>query len=90
MKILAVPAVVLACALGLLAELLCAAQNPEPNYDEAKVPKYVLPDPSEDGQAARRSRMQPPGRHGAVRRFCELFREHMYGHSPGRPSGHVV
>jgi hypothetical protein len=82
-KTLAVPAVALACALGLFTRS-SAAQNPEPNYDEAKVPKYVLPDPFKmaSGEAVTDATAWETLRRPEI---LELFREHMYGHSPGRP-----
>lgn len=56
-----------------------------PNYDESKVPPYVLPDPLrfEDGRNVRNARDWRRRRAEVL----ELFREHMYGHSPGRPRG---
>jgi hypothetical protein len=84
MKTPAVPALVLACGLGLLFHR-AAGQQPEPNYDEAKVPKYVLPDPlvmstgeKVSDKNAWETRRRPE--------ILELFREHMFGHSPGRPA----
>jgi hypothetical protein len=54
------------------------------NYDEAKVPPYTLPDPLvmvngqkvTDAQAWRKERRPE---------ILELFRTHMFGHSPARP-----
>ncbi len=59
-------------------------QNPEINYDEAKVPQYTLPDPLllSDGErvtdAATWSQRRRP-------EILRLFEEHVYGKSPGRP-----
>ena len=54
------------------------------NYDESKVPKYTLPDPlvMQNGQ-----RVTDPETWRTKRRpeILELFRTHVYGHSPGRP-----
>jgi len=54
------------------------------NYDESKVPAYTLPDPlvTLDGR-----RVTTPEMWFKVRRpeILELFRTHVYGHSPGRP-----
>ncbi len=65
---------------------IAIAQVPEPNYDEQKVPAYVLPDPltGADGRA-----VNDAAQWCSVRRaeILELFREHMYGRSPGRPAG---
>jgi len=68
--------------MGLTAE----AQPADANYDEAKVPTYTLPDPlrSEDGRAVERANQWTRKRRGEV---LELFREHVYGRSPGRPKG---
>ncbi|MHB8863539.1 MAG: glucuronyl esterase domain-containing protein [Pirellulaceae bacterium] len=67
--------------------LLCpisASQMPTPNYDEAKVPKYVLPDPlkCENGEPVKDAATWEGQRRPEI---LELFREHMFGHSPGRP-----
>lgn len=57
----------------------------EVNYDESKVPQYTLPDPlvSTKGKVIRSTK------EWATRRteILELFREHVYGKSPGRPEG---
>ena len=62
------------------------AQPKDANYDEAKVPKYKLPDPlvMENGERVKdaetwRSRRRPE--------ILRLFQEHMFGKSPGRPEG---
>ncbi len=57
------------------------------NYDEAKVPKYVLPDPlvAQDG-----TRVTDVATWRAKRRpeLLELFSREMYGRTPGgRPAG---
>ncbi|HID22114.1 MAG TPA: acetylxylan esterase, partial [Planctomycetaceae bacterium] len=56
------------------------------NYDESKVPAYTLPDPlvALDGR-----RVTTPQMWLEVRRpeILELFRTHVYGHSPGKPAG---
>ncbi len=56
------------------------------NYDEAKVPKYTLPDPlvMQNGEKVTsaetwRSKLRPE--------IIELFQTHVYGKSPGRPDG---
>lgn len=62
-------------------------RQPAFNFEEGRVPPYTLPGfPSEhgDGRDAR-----PRAREAWVRRhraeILELFREHVYGRSPGRP-----
>lgn len=61
------------------------AEAAEANYDEAKVPQYELPDPLvfEDGRPVRRARQWERRRRAEI---LELFAEHMYGRSPGRPA----
>ena len=63
---------------------LAFAQKSATNYDEAKVPKYTLPDPlvMADGTKvtdaeAWRARRRPE--------LLELFRTHVYGRAPGKP-----
>lgn len=79
----------LAALAGLLA-VAVSAQNPPPgpgiSYDEAKVPAYQLPDPLRftDGSPVKTARDWTRKRRGEI---LELFREHMYGHAPGRPRG---
>lgn len=61
-----------------------AAQNPEINYDESKVPPYTLPDPlvMSNGQ-----RVTDPATWRQKRRpeILNLFQTYVYGKSPGRP-----
>ena len=54
------------------------------HYDESKVPQYTLPDPLllADGQKVVDAKTWQETRRPRV---LELFREHMYGRSPGRP-----
>jgi len=61
------------------------AVPPEPNYDEAKVPHYVLPDPLTlaDGQPVTDAATWETRRRPEI---LELFREQMFGRSPGRPA----
>lgn len=56
------------------------------NYDEAKVPHYELPDPltTQDGTPVRSAKDWTEKRRPEV---LELFREHVYGHSPAKPNG---
>ena len=60
-------------------------QRSETNYDEQKVPKYVLPGPlvTSDGTIVTDSRTWQAKRRPEI---LELFRTHVYGRSPiGRP-----
>jgi hypothetical protein len=59
------------------------AQPPEANYDEAKVPKYTLPDPLvlENGERVKDAETWRTKRRPEILR---LFEEHMFGKSPGR------
>lgn len=68
----------------LAASLLLPAQEREPNYDETKVPAYVLPDPlvTEDGRRVRTARDWREIRRPEI---LELFRSQMYGRRPGPP-----
>ena len=59
-----------------------AKQQPAFNYDEARVPPYTLPDPLTLNGTTVRTRDEWTGRRLAI---LELFREHVYGRSPGRP-----
>lgn len=78
----------LALCLGALVAVASAA--PEggkrivPNYDEAKVPAYTLPDPLvlADGESVRDAKTWQTRRRGELLR---LFEEHVYGRAPGRP-----
>jgi hypothetical protein len=56
--------------------------QPDVNYDEAKVPPYTLPDPLDARDGRVRSLDAWKARRAAI---LELFREHVYGRSPGRP-----
>jgi len=59
-----------------------AKRQPAFNYDEAKVPPYTLPDPLTMNGTTVRTREAWAGRR---REILELFREQVYGRSPGRP-----
>jgi hypothetical protein len=62
------------------------AQQPGANYDEAKVPRFTLPDPLvlQSGAPVRDA-----GTWSSKRRpeILDLFRSQVYGRSPGRPAG---
>jgi hypothetical protein len=63
---------------------VACAQNKDANYDEAKVPKYSLPDPLvlRNGQPVKSARIWTEKRRPEL---LELFRAEMYGRRPGKP-----
>jgi hypothetical protein len=88
--LLGLPAVVLAQSGGWRANpdlvTRLTAQRPDTNYDEAKVRPYTLPDPLMAGTRRVRTQQEWPARRAAI---LELFRDTVYGRSPGRPT-HVA
>jgi len=64
--------------------LIGAGLAQEANYDEAKVPKYTLPDPlvCTDGTKVINSDLWRQKRRAEILR---LFEEHMFGKAPGKP-----
>ena len=59
-----------------------AAQRPDTNYEEARVPAYTLPDLLTSGTRAVTTPAEWPARREAI---LELFRDNVYGRSPGPP-----
>jgi len=61
-------------------------ESPDTNYDESKVPEYVLPDPlrMSDGACVVDSQMWTKQRRPQILR---LFEEHVYGKTPGKAAG---
>jgi hypothetical protein len=59
---------------------------PEPNYDEARVPKYTLPEllKLSDGAPVTNADTWTKRRRGEL---LELYRSQVFGRSPGRPAG---
>lgn len=78
-KTISLPAIIF-CASFFVAPTY-AQQIAEPNYDEAKVPEYVLPDPlvAEDG-----TKIETPEQWRNKRRpeILNLFKENMFGQFP--------
>lgn len=60
-----------------------AAKQPQFNYDEARVGDYTLPDPLKTSSGHVRTADEWKRHRPAV---LELFREHVYGRSPGKPA----
>jgi len=69
------PLVLLALALA------CQAQSPQTNYDEAKVPKYTLPNPLilRNGQPVRDAKTWNERRRAEI---LDLYRTEVFGRSP--------
>ncbi len=69
--------------LLVLAALL--AQRPAVNYDEAKVPKYTLPDPltMRNGERVRDAQTWVERRRPEI---LDLYRSEVFGRSPARPA----
>jgi hypothetical protein len=72
-------------ALLLFAALAASAQHDDANYDEAKVPKYTLPDPLvlQNGQPVNTAKTWNEKRRPEL---LDLFRTEMYGRRPGKPA----
>lgn len=83
MRLHHLPVFILMVASMSLNTVVCA-QEPEANYDESKVPQYALPDllVCKDGTRV----IDKAGWTGKRRpEVLELFREQMFGRSPGKP-----
>lgn len=63
-----------------------AQEAPPTNYDESAVPPYTLPDPlvMENGERVRDARAWQEKRRPEL---LQLFAEHVYGRTPGKPGG---
>ncbi len=59
-----------------------SAQRPDTNHDEARVPRYTLPDPLAGRSGPVRTPAQWTSRRDEI---LGLFRDTVYGRSPGRP-----
>ncbi len=70
--------------LFLVMEL--SAQDFQPNYDEAKVPSYTLPDPLV-GKDGKRIESAKAWRQMRRPELIGLFEEQVYGKAPGQPQG---
>ena len=70
--------------ISILSFFLAPGYCQEANYDESKVPTYTLPDPLVDSEGNRITKAKA---WTAKRKpeILRLFREHVYGKSPGRP-----
>ena len=63
---------------------LAPAHSQEANYDESKVPAYTLPDPLIDSKGNRITKAKA-WTSQRRKEILDLFREHVYGKSPGKP-----
>jgi hypothetical protein len=75
---------ILLCTLILVA-LDVHAQTEEVNYDEAKVPKYTLPDPLVTAAGEKVTSAEAWRKHRRPE-LLKLFENYVYGKSPGRPA----
>lgn len=77
---------VLGCLCIWLAAFGVSAAAFQPNYDEAKVPEYRLPDPLilPNGKTIEDAKTWERKGRPAI---LKLFTEHVYGRAPGRPAG---
>ncbi len=70
--------------LVFLLAAAAAAQRPDTNYDESKVPRYTLPDPLKltTGETVKDAKTWQAKRRPEIQR---LFEDQMFGRAPGRP-----
>jgi hypothetical protein len=70
---------------ALLLAIVCLNAQPQVNYDEAKVPRYTLPDPllMNSGQPVKDAKTWTARRRPEIR---ALYETEVYGHSPARPA----
>jgi hypothetical protein len=86
-RLVVVRTIILVGVFALLISRMAGAETPvfKPNYDESQVPDYTLPDPLVmlDG-----AKVTDPSTWRRQRRpeILELFRTHVYGRSPGKPT----
>src|SRR5688572_23369121 len=78
-------AIITAASVSIFMQDSVTAQPKDANYDEAKVPKYTLPDPlvTPEGTRITTSHEWQQKRRPEVLR---LFETHVYGRSPDRPA----
>ncbi len=74
------------CVAGLMAATAGAADDPKFNYDEDKVPNFVLPDPlvMNDGRPVNSAAMW---RHQRRPELLTMFEQNVYGRRPPEPKG---
>lgn len=70
--------------IGFLCVIFFTVKGQEPNYDESKVPQYILPDPltMENGGKVTNEKQWIEQRRPEI---LGLFETHIYGKSPERP-----
>lgn len=78
--------VAISTAMIFFPSILSAQNDFTANYDESKIPEYVLPDPLvlNGGKKVKNARQWEKKRRGEI---IEIFSQEMYGHIPSRPEG---